>query len=299
MRDLNPRPLLCKSTALPTELIARLVRPLGARFLCLLSNVAYINLMSNKIDIIYEDSDCLVINKPAGLMVHPDGRSDGPFLTDWIVERYPDAANVGEPARGPDGAALNRAGIVHRLDRDTSGCLVIAKTVEGFSRLKAEFQDRVVSKKYLAFVWGELKEEFGTVNRPIGRNSNDFRKWSAQRGARGDLREAETYWTRLWTGREAATADGSAGEKFSLVEAEPKTGRTHQIRVHLLSIHHPIIGDTLYVPNRPMALGFNRQALHARSIEFEAPSGKRVKALAPLPTDFKAAYKALGIAMPL
>jgi len=249
------------------------------------------------IEIIYEDADCLVVNKPAGLMVHPDGRSQGPFLTDWIVATYPETVSVGEPARGQTGEPVNRAGIVHRLDRETSGALVIAKTQDAFNLLKASFQDRVVSKKYLAFVWGEVKEEFGTITRKIGRNGSDFRRWSAQRGARGELRDAETYWTRVWTGAAIIPESMNPGkvEKFSLLDVEPKTGRTHQIRVHLLAENHPVVGDTLYAPKKPQALGFSRQALHARSIEFDAPSGKRVLVQAPLPADFKAAYAALGI----
>ena len=160
--------------------------------------------MSNKfpykIAVLYEDADCLVVDKPAGLMVHPDGRSQGPFLTDWIAENRPEAMNTGEPMKSPDGQAIDRPGIVHRLDRGTSGAILVAKTPEAHAALKKQFKDREVSKTYLAFVWGELKEEFGTIDRPIGRSANDFPRWSAQRGARGDIRDAETYWTRLWTG---------------------------------------------------------------------------------------------------
>lgn len=253
--------------------------------------------MGNKdLEILYEDADCAVVNKPAGLMVHPDGRSPGPFLTDWIVERYPEAVKVGEPFRTPEGEELMRPGIVHRLDRETSGALVIAKTPRGHASLKSQFQERTVTKKYLAFVWGELAEEFGTITRPIGRSGKDFRKWSAQRGARGDMRDALTYWTRIWTGK--AEADGKE-EKFSLVEAEPKTGRTHQIRVHLLATHHPVVGDTLYAPKRPFALGFQRTALHAMFIEFTSPeTGKKVSISAKLPADFAGSIKKLGIDFP-
>jgi 23S rRNA pseudouridine1911/1915/1917 synthase len=251
--------------------------------------------MSNKvpkIDILYEDKNCVVVNKPAGLMVHPDGRAEGPFLSDWVLENYPKTKNVGEPARGVDGSPIARPGIVHRLDRETSGALIVAKTKEGHAHLKKQFQDRTMTKKYLAFAWGEMLEEFGTISRPIGRNNSDFRKWSAQRGARGEMRDAETYWTRIANG--VSEIEGR-NEKFTLLEVEPKTGRTHQIRVHLLAVHHPVVGDTLYAPKRPMALGFERTALHARSIEFDTLEGKRVKVEAPLPKDFKAAYKMFGL----
>lgn len=245
------------------------------------------------IPILYEDKDIVAINKPAGIMVHADGRSKGPFLTDWVIEHYPQALNVGEPARATDGSELNRSGIVHRLDAETSGVLLIAKTALGFETLKKQFHDRLVKKRYLAFVWGEMKEEFGTVNRPIGRSSSDFRKKSAQRGAKGELRTAITYWTKI------ASADISNSalpeNKFSLIESEPKTGRTHQIRVHFAAMQHPVVSDKLYAPKRPQALGFTRTALHSRSIEFDSCEGKRVKIEAPLPADFKEAIKMCGI----
>jgi len=261
--------------------------------------LAYIHRMSNKVtkipkvDILYEDNDCIVVNKPSGLMVHSDGRAHGPFLTDWILKKYPKTKDVGEPAHGVDGSPTARPGIVHRLDRETSGALLIAKTVAGHAHLKKQFQNRAMIKKYLAFVWGEMDEEFGTITRPIGRSSSDFRKWSAQRGARGEMRDAETYWTKINNG--TALVDGGKMEKFSLLEVEPKTGRTHQIRVHMVANQHPVVGDMLYAPKRPMALGFARTALHARSIEFETLTGTRVKVEAPLPKDFKHAYKELGI----
>ncbi len=225
-------------------------------------------------------------------MVHPDGRDKGPFLTDWVISKYPDAVNVGEHTRTPEGEPLLRPGIVHRLDRETSGALIVAKTKEAHASLKEQFKDRTILKKYLAFVWGEVDEEFGTITRPIGRSSSDFRKWSAQRGARGDLRDAETYWTRLAT--KAVETGGDKPEKFSLVEVEPKTGRTHQIRVHFTAVNHPVVGDTLYAPKKPMVLGFGRTALHAKSVEFETLEGKRVKVAAPLPPDFVGACALLG-----
>lgn len=263
--------------------------------------------MSNKefvdIEILYEDIHCAVISKPAGLMVHSNGKSEGPFLTDWIVEKFPMAKGVGEPARSENGEAVDRSGIVHRLDRETSGALLIAKTKQGYDSLKSQFQERTVLKKYLAFVWGEVQEEFGTINRPIGRSGGDFRKWTAQRGARGEMREAETYWTRLWTGSSPSFEKDVAGQevkdgienKFSLLEAEPKTGRTHQIRVHFNAIYHPVVADSLYAPKRPTVLGFERLALHSNVLEFNNVDGKRIKIKAPLPADFEKAVKDLQI----
>ena len=250
------------------------------------------NNLLNDIKILYEDEDCLVIDKPALLMVHPDGRSQGPFVTDWILEHYPSARNVGEGMRDQDGEALERSGIVHRLDRETSGALIIAKNQDAHSFLKKQFQDRLVQKKYLAFVWGEIKDEFGTINRPIGRSGSDFRKYSAQRGARGDMKEAETYWTKLSDCHK--NIDGT-DYKFSLVEVEPKTGRTHQIRVHFNAINHPVVSDILYAPKKPKVLGFERIALHSRSIKFTNLNEEVVEVVAPLPLDFKRAISDLGI----
>jgi 23S rRNA pseudouridine1911/1915/1917 synthase len=250
------------------------------------------------IEILFEDSNIVAINKPAGLMVHPDGRSTGPFLTDWLVKKYPRIKKVGEIMLAPDGTEIVRPGIVHRLDRETSGVMLVAKTAKGHACLKEQFKSRTITKKYLAFVWGEFTDDFGTINRPIGRSGSDFRKWSAQRGTRGIPRKAETYWTRIKSFR-SPVDDESGGttieEKFTLIEAEPKTGRTHQIRVHFLAIHHPVVGDKLYAENHQYALGFERTALHAKYIEFNDCNGKHIKIDAPLPKDFEKACKICGV----
>ncbi|MEI8327537.1 MAG: RluA family pseudouridine synthase [Candidatus Taylorbacteria bacterium] len=264
--------------------------------------------MSNKdslnIDILYEDADCVVVNKPAGLMVHSDGRNPGPFLADWITERYPEAKDVGDPMTGSEGEQLNRGGIVHRLDRETTGVIVIAKTIEGHANLKQQFKDRTVAKKYLAFIWGEMKEDFGTIDRPIGRSSSNFRKWSAYPTARGEIREAQTYWTRVANIECLTVNDQSDGqsetmEKFALILVEPKTGRTHQIRVHMSAVNHPVVGDSLYAPRRLPALGFDRLALHSYSIEFTNMAGQKLKVLAPLPPDFANAVARFDLKLPV
>lgn len=242
----------------------------------------------NKIDILYEDKDIVAVNKPAGLVVHPDGKSKGPFLTDWVIDNYPKAKNVGEPVETKDYGIIERPGIVHRLDRDTSGVILIAKTKAGHECLKSQFQDRTISKKYLAFVYGEIKDQFGIINRPIGRSPKDFRRWSATRGARGEMREAETWYTLV-----------SSRIGYSFVEVEPKTGRTHQIRVHFKAINHPILHDSLYSPekisDKTNSLGFKRNALHAFTIEFNNCANKKIMVKAPLPADFHEALIELGI----
>jgi len=188
-----------------------------------------------KITTLYEDDNILAIYKPAGIMVHPDGRSEETTLIDWIVKNHPEMKGVGEPVTLSDGTKLERPGIVHRLDRDTTGVLLLAKTREGFTHLKAQFQSREVKKVYRAFVYGDIKELRGVIDLPIGRSKSDFRKWTAQRGKKGEEREAVTIYTTLFRSPEV-----------SYIEARPKTGRTHQIRVHMKAVHHPVVADALY-----------------------------------------------------
>lgn len=239
--------------------------------------------------ILYEDKNLLIVNKPAGLVVHSDGKTDEPTLCDWIISKYPKIKGIGEPSRTPEGVLVDRPGIVHRLDRETSGVLVIAKTQPAFEFLKKAFQGRDVKKTYNAFVWGIVKDDKGTIDRPIGRSKTDFRKWSAERFARGELRPAITDY-KVLARKDLGKMFGKEGNipgSVSIIEAYPKTGRTHQIRVHFKAINHPVVADNLYAPNHPQILGFKRLALHARYISFTGPDGKHIEAEAPLPKDFK------------
>jgi 23S rRNA pseudouridine1911/1915/1917 synthase len=237
-----------------------------------------------KIPILYEDKDVVVINKPAGLVVHPDSRTKENTLVDWILKKYPRIKNVGEPIILADGTKILRPGIVHRLDRDTSGALIIAKNQKAFEFLKGQFKNRKVHKVYQAFVYGDLKETRGMIDRPIGRSSTDFRKWTSQRGTRGEMREAVTYFKVL-----------GKKDDITFVEAMPKTGRTHQIRVHFGAINHPLVMDKLYATEfflkKRQQLGFKRTALHARELEIMLPSQKLLKIVAPYPEDFEEAMK--------
>lgn len=228
--------------------------------------------------ILYEDTDCTVLNKPAGLVVHSDGRTKEPTLSDWVMKRYPEAEGVGEPIKLSDGTLIQKHGIVHRLDRETSGAIIVARNAAAFQLLKKQFQDRAIKKTYRTFVYGELKHEDGIIDRSIGRSTSDFRRWTASGGTRGTVREAVTAYRVL------ARSGG-----YSYVEALPKTGRTHQIRVHMKVLGYPVVGDTLYAGDRPNTLGFTRTALHAFAIEFKTPSGKMMRVEAPLPEDFQAA----------
>ena len=234
--------------------------------------------------ILYEDGDILAVNKPAGLLTHGDGRAEESTLAGWVLARYPSLARVGEPMRLADGRELARPGIVHRLDRETSGVVLVAKTQESYAYLKHLFQAREIEKTYNVFFHGVPSERFGRIARPIGRSRSDFRKYSAERGARGKLRDALTLYRVL----------ESAGG-FSFVEARPKTGRTHQIRVHFKAIGHPVLCDRRYGGSRACALGFARLALHARQISLTTSSGMRLTLEAPLPDDFTEALALLGV----
>ncbi|MBI5005091.1 MAG: RluA family pseudouridine synthase [Candidatus Lloydbacteria bacterium] len=242
------------------------------------------------IEKLYEDEYIIAINKPSGLTVHSDGRSTGKTLADWILEEYPDLKNVGEPLTLSNGNIIFRPGIVHRLDKETSGVLVIAKTPEAFLFLKKQFQSREVKKTYRAIVYGAMKQDTGLIEKPIGKSRSDFRKWSAEYGARGVLREAVTEYKVLARG--IIPLSGHLGAKppsdfpVTYLEVCPKTGRTHQIRVHLKAIGYPVVCDSLYAKGKPCPHELGRLALHARSLELALPTGKRLKIEAPFPDDF-------------
>lgn len=229
--------------------------------------------------VIYEDKDVLAINKPAGISVHGDGVGHGYTVADWVSEHYPELEGVGEPSIGKGGEPIPRPGIVHRLDKDTSGILIIAKTEEAYLFLKKAFKERDIKKTYWAIVHGHLKEKEGIINVPIGRSKSDPRRRTAilKESHRKDkkTREAITKYKVLKEQNET-----------SLVELYPETGRTHQLRVHLRYLGHPVIGDTLYGSGKISLVDMPRQALHARSLELNLPSGLRVTLLADLPKDF-------------
>jgi 23S rRNA pseudouridine1911/1915/1917 synthase len=209
--------------------------------------------------IIFEDEDIIVLDKPSGIIVYPDGKHDYPALSHWLEKKYPEFY------------------FVHRIDRETSGVLFVAKNTKAHEFFKEQFQTREIKKIYRAFVYGPLKEERGIVTRPIGSSRGGRGPRSAIRPT-GTQRDATTVWKRLKNSAEAA-----------YIEIFPKTGRTHQIRVHMAAIQHPIVADPLYAPRRPKILGFERLALHALSITLMHPSGKEMAFVAPLPRDFIAA----------
>lgn len=231
-----------------------------------------------ELPILYEDEHIVAVDKPAGVMTHPDGVSSAETVSDWFAKKYPDSKEVGETQRLPNGSEVERPGIVHRLDRETSGVLVLAKTPEAHAFLKEAFHNSFTEKTYLAFVYGVPKARKGTIDFSIGRSRKDFRLRSAQPKARGTMREALTLYEVI--------ADIGT---HSLMKVSPKTGRTHQIRVHLKAIHHSVVGDPLYAPNQPLDLGFHRLGLHALKLEVPLPSGERLSIRAPLPEDLRKA----------
>src|SRR3989344_63427 len=255
-------------------------------------------------NILYEDDDVIVIDKPAGLVVHPDGRTEEPSVSEWFANKFPEAKNVGEPIKLASGVVVERPGVVHRIDRETSGVLLLAKTEAGHKLLKEQFQKREIEKIYHLFIYGNLKDDRGTIELPIGRSISNFRKWSAQPrhriggqdGVRGEKREAVTHFQVLKRAGDHPShkASGGQSKSYTFVEAKPKTGRTHQIRVHFKALHHPLVCDKLYAPNKPCLLDFNRLALHARAITFKTVGGKKVTIEAPYPDDFVRAMDIIG-----
>lgn len=248
------------------------------------------NLKMPEPTIVYEDTAVLVVNKPYGLLVHEDWQKADFTLVDWFLARCPEAKGVGEQTLTPDGKVLERSGVVHRLDRETSGVMILAKTAEAHIHLKAQFHDRLAKKEYRAFVYGRMHERWGTINRPIGRNTQNFRLRSAQRGAKGVLRSAVTDWERIGAGE-------YEGESFSYVKLMPKTGRTHQLRVHLKAVDRPIVQDLLYSGKKREAsnnLGLERLALHAHVLEITLPDGRGERFIAPVPAEFELAAERIA-----
>lgn len=240
-----------------------------------------------ELPILYEDADVLVVNKPAGLIMHSDGRTEEPSVAEWMLAQYPSSAEVGEPWVSPQGAVIGRPGIVHRLDRGTSGVVILAKTPEAYIYLKEQFQGRTAEKAYRAFIYGQPSPDQGIIEAEIVRIRSTPPRWGVARaGEERTHRAAITAWHVLARG-----TDPESGEKVSYLEARPKTGRTHQIRVHLKYLGYPVIGDPLYAKGRPYLLGFARPALHAFSLSITLPSGERRTFEAPLPEDFAEALK--------
>lgn len=218
------------------------------------------------LDILYEDEELIILNKPAGLVVHPaPGHPDG-TLVNAILAHCPNLPGIG---------GIQRPGIVHRLDKDTTGAIVIAKTDLAYQHLQAQLQAKTARREYLGLVYGVPKTETGSIDLPIGRNPQDRKKMgivSIEDGGRAAI----THWRvqeRL--------------ANYTLIHFQLETGRTHQIRVHSAKIGHPIVGDPLYSSAHSIGVNLPGQALHAWKLQLQHPvSGKLLQVTAPLPRSF-------------
>jgi 23S rRNA pseudouridine1911/1915/1917 synthase len=215
------------------------------------------------LDIVYEDADIAVVNKPQGMVVHPAPGHAGGTLVGGLLYALDSLSGVG---------GQMRPGIVHRLDKDTSGLLVVAKNDAAHAALSAQLADKTARRVYYAIVHGNIKEDTLEIDKPIGRSRSTARRWR---------------WTAAAAPRRRALRCWSALASFTYVRAELKTGRTHQIRVHLSSISHPVAGDPVYGPKH-VRLHKGGQLLHAGELSFIHPAtGVRVSFTAPLPAYFE------------
>jgi 23S rRNA pseudouridine1911/1915/1917 synthase len=218
--------------------------------------------------LVHVDDDVIVVDKPAGMVVHPGaGRSTG-TLVQALLGRFPDMAVTGSP---------DRPGIVHRLDKGTSGLLVVARTPAAYDSLVAQLSGRTVDRRYLALALGTIESDAGTVDAPVGRRSADRTRMGVVAGGR----PARTHYRVLGRYTEPAAA--------TFVECRLETGRTHQVRVHLAAIGHPVVGDGRYGGSRH-TIPVDRPFLHATELAFDHPtSGARCRFESPLPPDLEAA----------
>jgi 23S rRNA pseudouridine1911/1915/1917 synthase len=241
-----------------------------------------------KISILLETPDFLVINKPAGLVVHGDGKHKEPTVVDWFLKKYPESEGVGEAMEiehAGETIEIPRSGIVHRLDRDTSGVLILAKNQDTFDFFKKQFQAHTIKKKYVAIVFGWPRDERGIIEQPIGRSRSDIRAWTTKSSARGTMRDAITRFTVKKKFEYDDPASSAGKQKYALVDLYPQTGRTHQLRVHMAHMGHPIVGDPIYSGKKTTTLPIERTALHAEQVTFKNPNGKDSIVIAPMPAD--------------
>jgi 23S rRNA pseudouridine1911/1915/1917 synthase len=218
------------------------------------------------LDILYEDDSLLILNKPAGLVVHPaPGHPDG-TLVNALLAHCPNLPGIG---------GVQRPGIVHRLDKDTTGAIAIAKTELAHQHLQAQLKAKTARREYLAIVYGAPKTESGTIDLPIGRHPQERKKMAIVTVEQGG-RNAVTHWRIL-----------ERLGNYTLMHFQLETGRTHQIRVHSAQIGHPVVGDPIYSSNHPIGVNLPRQALHAWQLKLQHPlSGELISVTAPPPQTF-------------
>ena len=209
--------------------------------------------------VLYEDENFLAVNKPAGVLIHPTKSSSEETIVDWLLKNRPDARDVGDDSR-------LRPGIVHRLDRDTSGVLLIAKTQKYFEYLKSLFQNHEVKKTYLALVRGRVRLETGRIDKPIGLKSGSVKHTVSHVKAKMIKNAVTNYRVKKYI--------KAGSEEQTFLEVTPETGRTHQIRVHLASIGHPVVGDKLY--GGKSTKSGEPFYLHAYAVEFPVSPGRMI-----------------------
>jgi 23S rRNA pseudouridine1911/1915/1917 synthase len=226
------------------------------------------------LDVLYEDADLLVINKPAGLVVHPGAGHRSGTLVNAVLAHTPDLTGVGGELR---------PGIVHRLDKDTSGVVVIAKHDQALQQLQRQFKLRSVEKRYVALVVGHLPQVDGLIEAPIARD----RRQRQRMAVHAEGKASRTRWHVLGHYRDAK------GQRYTLLDVELLTGRTHQIRVHFAWMGYPLVGDSVYGPARGVG-PVDRQFLHARKLSLDHPATmERLHFEAPLPADLQQALETL------
>lgn len=237
------------------------------------------------VEVLYDDADLIFVNKPPGMTVHPAPGHPHSTLVDALVARFPDLTSVVEL----DGTW--RAGIVHRLDRDTSGVMVVARNSQARAALSDQFKRRTVEKIYVALVAGHIRGERVTIDRPIGRHQTERKRMSVRsRSGREALSEVRVV------RRGSLPLSEGAPVPISVVTVRPRTGRTHQIRVHLSSIGHPCLGDPLYGRQERERLPIKRQALHALYLAVDHPRrGGRIAVVAPIAPDLRQMLAACGL----
>lgn len=223
------------------------------------------------LDILYEDNDVIIVNKPKGMVVHPDQTYSSGTLVNALLYHCSDLSGIN---------GVKRPGIVHRIDRDTTGSVIVCKNDEAHRKIADQLKDHSITRVYEAIVHGVIKEDEGTIHTQIGRSPKNRKKMAVvTRGGK----DAITHYKVLKRFR-----------NYTYVECRLETGRTHQIRVHMASIHHPLVGDEVYCNIKPPKDGLSGQTLHARTLGFIQPaSGKYIEIEAPLPDYFKSLLETL------
>lgn len=237
---------------------------------------------------LYKGDGFLVIDKPYGLTVHPGAGIKADSLVSGLLFQFKDIATVGE---------TERPGIVHRLDKDTSGAMLVATTPAMYEYLKSVFANREIKKTYLALVHGIPSKPHGFIDTSIGKSKTDFRKYTTKNTLQSKDSLTEYKVLKTYSLPKVGAKQGKRGsvflDEYALLEVQLHTGRTHQIRVHLASVGHPVVADPLYGNTTANNLGLKRQFLHASKLELKLPSGEWIEVESPITSDLKEVLKKL------